>query len=220
MPSCCGRDTPDWRTYRAFPVSSPRPMQKLHMNRFAASPRQRASARHDNISRANVEEQTRSAAGFVSFAKACSGKRRHATAGKGGVVRGFRPAVPDSRIRMVRTCPLATGAAENAVQATPSCTLFAAELRRKSCPKDTTKDACAATRNGWRAWPVLSAPALIEASRVGLRRSAMHNARTCAAPCRTMYVRPLHTPAQSAVFACGGFRCISVMPCYTRPRFA
>ena len=56
--------------------------------------------------------QTRSAAEFVSFAKACSGKCRHATAGNGGVVRGFRPAVPDSRIRMVRTCPLATGAAE------------------------------------------------------------------------------------------------------------
>lgn len=183
MPPCCGRDTPDWRTPRALPVSSTRPMQKLHMNRSAASPRQRASARHDNLSRANVEVQTRSAAEFVSFAKACSGKCRHATAGNGGVVRGFRPAVPDSRIRMVRTCPLATGAAENAVPAKPSCTLFAAELRRKPRPTDIVRDSCAATGRGWRAWPIPSAPALIEASRVGLRHSAMHNARTCTAPC-------------------------------------
>lgn len=183
MPPCCGRDTPDWRTPRALSVSTPRSMQKLHMTRSAASPRRYASAWHDEVSRTQVEVQAGAVAEFVSFTKACPGTHKPATAGNGGVAHGFRPAVPDSRIRMVRTCRSATGVAENAVPAGRSCTLLAAELRRKPRPTDIVRDSCAATRRGWRAWPVSSAPALIEGARVGIRRSAMHNARTCTAPC-------------------------------------
>ena len=193
MPPCCGRDTPDWRTPRALPVSTPRSMQKLHMTRSAASPRRCASAWHDEVSRTHVEVLARAAAEFVSFTKACPGMRKPAAAGNGGVAHGVRPAVPVLRIRMGRTCRSATGVVQNAVPAGRSCTHFAAELRRKPRPTDIVRDSCAATRRGWRAWPVPSAPALIEASRVGLWRSAMHNARTCTAPCM-----------------CG--------PCTTRPR--